>query len=121
MHGVMSAVHVQAAQKSDARAIASIYNEGIAEREATFETEPRHAADFHGRTGVERYPLLVAELDGELVGWAGLAPYSERAVSSRFNLPEARTGPSRSRSVRRDGGRVPCLDVGASIRAGRSR
>jgi phosphinothricin acetyltransferase len=60
--------------------IASIYNEGIAEREATFETEPRHAADFHERIACECYPLLVAELDGQLVGWAGLAPYSERAA-----------------------------------------
>jgi len=76
----MSIVSVRAAQATDASAIASIYNEGIAEREATFETEPRHAADFHERIASERYPLLVAELDGGLVGWAGLAAYSERAA-----------------------------------------
>lgn len=80
MAGVMSTVRVRAAQASDASVIASIYNEGIAEREATFETEPRRAADFHERIASERYPLLVAELDGHLVGWAGLAPYSERAA-----------------------------------------
>jgi L-amino acid N-acyltransferase YncA len=71
-------VRVRAAQESDAGVIASIYNDGIAGREATFETEPRHAADFNERIISERYPLLVAELDGRLVGWAGLAPYSER-------------------------------------------
>jgi L-amino acid N-acyltransferase YncA len=60
--------------------IASIYNDGIAGREATFETDPRHAADFHERIISERHPLLVAEVDGRLVGWAGLAPYSERAA-----------------------------------------
>lgn len=78
MTGVMSTVHMRAARMPDASVIASIYNEGIAGREATFETEPRHAADFHERLASGRYPLLVAELDGRLVGWAGLAAYSER-------------------------------------------
>lgn len=58
MHSVMSTVHVRAALASDASVIASIYNEGIAEREATFETEPRHATDFHEKIASERYPLL---------------------------------------------------------------
>jgi L-amino acid N-acyltransferase YncA len=80
MPGMMSTVSVRAAQAPDAGVIASIYNEGIAEREATFETEPRQAGDFLARIDSERYPLLVAELDGQLVGWAGLAPYSERAA-----------------------------------------
>jgi L-amino acid N-acyltransferase YncA len=75
-----STVRVRAAQAADAGVIASIYNEGIAEREATFETDLRHAADFHGRISSERFPLLVGELGGRLVGWAGLAPYSERAA-----------------------------------------
>jgi L-amino acid N-acyltransferase YncA len=73
-------VNVRAALAPDANTIASIYNEGIAEREATFETEPRQASDFLARIDSERYPLLVAELDGQLVGWAGLAAYSERAA-----------------------------------------
>jgi L-amino acid N-acyltransferase YncA len=71
---------LRAARESDAGSIASIYNEGIAGREATFETDPRNAADFHERIISGRYPLLVAELDGRLVGWAGLASYSERAA-----------------------------------------
>src|SRR5580700_9442996 len=65
---------------ADAGGIASIYNEGIAGREATFETEARQPSDFLSRIASERYPLLIAELDGQLVGWAGLAPYSERAA-----------------------------------------
>ena len=73
-------VNVRAALAPDANTIASIYNEGIAEHEATFETEPRQASDFLARIDSERYPLLVAELDGQLVGWAGLAAYSERAA-----------------------------------------
>jgi L-amino acid N-acyltransferase YncA len=77
---MMSTAHVRAAQTPDAGVIAGIYNEGIAEREATFETEPRHARDFLARIGTERHPLLVAELGGQVAGWAGLAPYSERAA-----------------------------------------
>jgi L-amino acid N-acyltransferase YncA len=80
MQGMMGTMRVRAAQASDAGVIAAVYNEGIAEREATFETEPRHARDFLARVASERFPLLVAELDGQLVGWAGLAPYSERAA-----------------------------------------
>ncbi len=80
MHSVVDSVRVRAALESDAAMIASIYNDGIAGRKATFETEPRDAADFHERIISERYPLLVAELDGRPVGWAGLTPYSERAA-----------------------------------------
>jgi L-amino acid N-acyltransferase YncA len=80
MHGVRGSVRVRAARESDAGTIVSIYNDGIAGREATFETGSRHVADFHERIISERYPLLVAELDVRLVGWTGLAPYSERAA-----------------------------------------
>jgi len=80
MHSVRASVRVRAAREPDAGMIAAIYNDGIAGREATFETEPRDAADFHERIVAGRYPLLVAELDGRLVGWAGLAPCSERAA-----------------------------------------
>jgi L-amino acid N-acyltransferase YncA len=73
-------VHVRAAEASDAAVVAAVYNEGLAEREATFETEPRPAGDFIARIADGRCPLLVAELDGQIVGWAGLAPYSERAA-----------------------------------------
>lgn len=55
-----------------------IYEEGIATRNATFETaappwetwDATHLSD--GR--------LVATLDGEVAGWAALAPYSSRCV-----------------------------------------
>jgi L-amino acid N-acyltransferase YncA len=64
----------------DANAIAEIYNQGIAERGATFETEPRSADDIRARLADEgRYPLLVAEDAGMVIGWAGLSPYRPRA------------------------------------------
>ena len=70
-------VRVREAVTGDAGAIAAIYNEGIEGREATFETRLRDAAEVEGWLGAD-YPLLVAEVDGDVAGWARLAPYSER-------------------------------------------
>ena len=68
------------AAERDAAAIARIYNEGIEDRLATFETEPRSADDVVGwlRDG---FPLVVVEDAGEVVAWASAAPYRrERPV-----------------------------------------
>ena len=68
------------ATPADASAIAAIYNVGIAEREATFETRPRDAADVHAWLA-EGLPFLVEEDGhGRLVGFARLSPSSDRCV-----------------------------------------
>ena len=69
---------VRAARPADAEAICAIYNAAIVERGSTFETDPRSARDFSERIVVERFPFLVAESNGEVIGWAGVAPYSDR-------------------------------------------
>jgi len=62
------------ARGADAEAIARIYNEGIEDRLATFETRPRSADDVRGWFD-NGFPLVVVE-DGEtLVAWASAAPY----------------------------------------------
>ena len=71
-------LRVRRAAPSDAAAVAGIYNEGIAERGSTFETQPRRPLDVIGRLTSSSYPALVAALGGEVVGWAWLAPYSDR-------------------------------------------
>jgi L-amino acid N-acyltransferase YncA len=71
---------VRPAVRTDADAIADIYNQGIADRGATFETEPRSAEDILARLADwERFPLLVAEDGGSVIGWAGLSSYRPRA------------------------------------------
>ena len=56
---------IRAATAADAQTVADIYNEGIATRLATFETEPRGASDVEAWLAAgERLPLLVAEEDG---------------------------------------------------------
>ena len=71
---------IRAATSADTQAIADIYNEGIATRLATFETEPRTPADIEDwlAPGRERLPVLVAEQDGRVLGWARVIAYSER-------------------------------------------
>jgi L-amino acid N-acyltransferase YncA len=70
---------IRSARPADAAAVAAIYNEGIEERSSTFETAPRTVADVEGwRASGDRYPLRVAEHNGEVNGWARIARYSER-------------------------------------------
>ena len=63
--------------EADWPAVAAIYAEGIATGDATFETEVPGWERWDG--GHLRTPRLVAETDGVVVGWAALAPVSERA------------------------------------------
>jgi L-amino acid N-acyltransferase YncA len=65
---------VRPAERADAAALARIYSEGIEDRNATFETDPRSAADaerwFDGEV------VLIAVEDGcEVVAFAGASPY----------------------------------------------
>src|SRR5215831_15313242 len=67
----------RAALPADASAIAAIYNEGIADRIGTFETEPRSTqqieAWFDGR-----HPIVVVEENGEVVAFASTSSYRSR-------------------------------------------
>lgn len=69
---------IRAATSADTQAICAIYNAALAERASTFETEPRSAEDFEGRIDDALSPLLVADAAEEVIGWAGLASYSNR-------------------------------------------
>lgn len=72
---------IRPAGRDDTQAIADIYNEGIATRLATFETEHRSALDVQAwLLAGERLPVIVAEEDGELLGWARISAYSDRPV-----------------------------------------
>lgn len=73
---------VRSADSQDLEAILRIYNEGIADRIATLETEIKDLfymqhwfKDHKGRYGV-----LIAEHENEIVGWASLNRYSQRCA-----------------------------------------
>jgi L-amino acid N-acyltransferase YncA len=67
---------VRPATAADAAAIAAIFNQGIEERVATFETReqsPERVADLIGQRPV----ALVAEVDGTVAAFAWVAPYDD--------------------------------------------
>ena len=66
------------ARREDAPAITEIYNEGIEDRIATFETEPREAADILPWFDQAYAFVSVIDEAGELVGYAVALPYSDR-------------------------------------------
>lgn len=83
------------AQPADASAIARIYNEGIEDRVATFETRPRTEDDVRPWFA-EGFPLVVVEEEGAVIAWASAPPYSRgrdvyREVAD-FSVYVARAG-----------------------------
>jgi phosphinothricin acetyltransferase len=78
--GKAKGVQVRNATFDDGGAIAEIYNQGIEDRVATYETEPRSAEEQQAwlRAIAHRYPAVVAQIDGQIVGWAGAGPYRAR-------------------------------------------
>ena len=73
---------ILAAAATDAYAIAGIYNIGIAERSATFDTDEVSAESVRSWLADERQPVLVAELEGSAVGWTRVIRSSERCALS---------------------------------------
>jgi phosphinothricin acetyltransferase len=71
-------MHVRPAAPDDAPAVAAIYNHGIAERQATFETRPRSAREVLAWLDEGRPFLVAANSDDTLLGFARLSPYSVR-------------------------------------------
>ena len=76
----MTSMTTRLARTGDAAAIARIYNQGIEERIATFETEPRSSDQIEAMLAErgDRYPTVVAERDGAVVAWAGASGYRSR-------------------------------------------
>jgi L-amino acid N-acyltransferase YncA len=75
-----SMVMIRRAELGDVPAITDIYNEAILTTVATFDTEPKSVADREQwfRAHGDRHPILVAVLDGKVVGWASLTEWSDR-------------------------------------------
>jgi L-amino acid N-acyltransferase YncA len=71
-------VQVRELRSEDWPAVRAIYEQGIASGNATFETEAPTWEDWD-RSHLEGH-RLVALQDGEVVGWAALAPVSGRCV-----------------------------------------
>lgn len=77
-----SGPRVRDATAADAAALARIYNQGIEDRIATLETELRTAEERAAWLAARdpRHPVLVAEDEGQVVGWASLNVFNPRAA-----------------------------------------
>jgi L-amino acid N-acyltransferase YncA len=71
-------MQVRPAQPADTDAVAAIYNHGIAERQATFETRARRPQEVAAWLEEGRPFLVAIDDDGSVVGFARLSPYSIR-------------------------------------------
>ena len=73
-------VTTRLATLADAEAIARIYNQGIEERIATFETEPRTTAQIATQITDkgDRFPTVVVVRDGQVIAWASAGAYRTR-------------------------------------------
>jgi len=66
---------------ADAVAIAEIYNQGIADRSATFETRPRTVEDVRGWF-TAAYPIVVVVEDTKVIAFASTSLYRTRECYS---------------------------------------
>lgn len=73
---------IRPAVPSDAAALLAIYAPYVRETAITFEYEVPSETEFAGRIRLvlARYPYLVAEADGEAVGYAYAGPFKDRAA-----------------------------------------
>jgi L-amino acid N-acyltransferase YncA len=71
-------MRARTATPEDAAAIARVYNQGIAERVATFETRPRTEADVRAWFDDGRHPVVVVEAEGEVIAFASTSTYRPR-------------------------------------------
>jgi L-amino acid N-acyltransferase YncA len=74
---------VRSARAGDLAAIRAIYNEGIADRGATLDLDPKTEAeivDWFAARSDGHYAVVVATREDAIVGWASLNPYSHRCA-----------------------------------------
>lgn len=76
---------IRSARRSDLKAINDIYNHFVLHSTCTYQEEPEPMANrrrwfnHHGT----KHPVIVAELNGTVVGWGSLSPYHPRSAYRR--------------------------------------
>ncbi|MEF7440702.1 arsinothricin resistance N-acetyltransferase ArsN1 family A [Paenibacillus lautus] len=78
----MKTTLIRAADTGDVERILHIYNQGIEDRIATLEVDQKDIAYMNNwfQQHQDRYAVIVAEYDNEVIGWASLNPYSQRCA-----------------------------------------
>ena len=91
---------------ADADAIARIYNQGIEDRIATFETEPRSTGQIEAQLAEkgDRYPTIVVERDGDILAFAERGTVPDTGGVCRGGRALRLHGPACARSGGRPSG-----------------
>ncbi|KGQ31700.1 GNAT family acetyltransferase [Gallibacterium anatis] len=74
---------IRPAQQQDLPALLAIYNHEILNGVATFDLQPKSLAErqsWFDEHNKNNHPLLVAEQDGKVLGYASLSRYAEKAA-----------------------------------------
>ena len=71
-------MHARAANRADAVSIAKIYNQGIEDRTATFETRPRTVGEIRAWFDAA-HPIVVVEEGADVLAFAATFSYRPRA------------------------------------------
>jgi phosphinothricin acetyltransferase len=100
-------IDVRQAQPRDAEAVAAIYNHGIAERQATFETRARRPNEIAGWLEEGRPFLVAVDEDEKVLGFARVSAYSVRRAYAGVGEHAVYVGPH----ARRRGVGVQLLDA----------
>ena len=69
---------IRIAQASDLHRIVEIYNQAVAKKFQTADTEPVTVTDraaWFAAHENNAFPILVFEADGEVAAWLGISPY----------------------------------------------
>ncbi len=76
---------IRKAEYSDLPIITEIYNHAVMTTTATMDTQERTEAEgnFWFKLHENKYPVLAAEWDGIISGWASLSPWSDRIGYSK--------------------------------------
>lgn len=75
-------LQIRNATADDLKSILDIYNEAVLNTTATFDTTPRtfeKQLEWY-QNHKSNHPVLVAEENNTIVGWASLSPYSDRCA-----------------------------------------
>ena len=78
----MGVLTIRTADRQDAEALLQIYAPNVKNTAITFEYDVPSVEEFAGRISkvLQKYPYLVAEVNGEPVGYAYAGPFKERAA-----------------------------------------
>lgn len=71
-------VKIRTAEQSDLQVLCDIYNYEIEHTTVTFDMNPKSCKErqtWFDAHNIENHPLIVAELEGKVVGYASLSPY----------------------------------------------